>query len=99
MGINTNDHYSNLTCFSAGDFRWSLVFHYQTEVPQRTDRGQQPGLAGWWYLSGDKRDFSGAGSETRRWQLAGHHYEQCGPRNDNCNGWLACLHRIRRKRV
>ena len=26
VGINTNDHYLNLTCFSAGDFRWSLVF-------------------------------------------------------------------------
>ena len=26
VGINTNDHYSNLTCFSAVGFHWSLVF-------------------------------------------------------------------------
>ena len=25
VGINTNAHYSNLTCFSAGGFHWSLV--------------------------------------------------------------------------
>ena len=37
VGINTNDNYSNLTCFSAGGFRWSLVFKQSYRCSSSSD--------------------------------------------------------------